>query len=167
MASLTWLDSSLRRSASLGQEVLERATRRAVDWNNVGVALASSTPGGADWTKGVSMKTHARLGVFAAVAGSMAQVTSQCERFYESGCCSEPSDTDRRHLSRFHPAPVSGKITPATAPGNKNGLSPDEDFDIRVPPGTYAVTAGVADSEQQTLLVNLKAGESFKLTFNF
>lgn len=49
----------------------------------------------------------------------------------------------------------------------QNGLSPDEDFDIRVPPGTYAVTAGMADSEQQTLLVNLKAGESFKLTFNF
>lgn len=45
--------------------------------------------------------------------------------------------------------------------------SPDEDFDIRVPPGTYAVTAGVADSEQQTLLVALKDGESFKLTFNF
>lgn len=57
MASLTWLDSSLRRSASLGQEVLERATRRAVDWNNVGVALASGTPGGADWTKGVAMVT--------------------------------------------------------------------------------------------------------------
>lgn len=46
-------------------------------------------------------------------------------------------------------------------------VSPEEDFHIRVPPGTYAVTAGVADSEQQTLLVNLKAGESFKLTFNF
>lgn len=57
MASLTWLDSSLRRSASLGQEVLERATRRAVDWSNVGMELASSTPGGADWTKAVPMVT--------------------------------------------------------------------------------------------------------------
>lgn len=49
----------------------------------------------------------------------------------------------------------------------QNVPSPDEDFHIWVPPGTYAVTAGVADSEQQTLLVDLKAGETFKLTFNF
>lgn len=57
MASLTWLDASLRRSARLGQEVLERATGRAVDWSNVGVALASSTPGGAGGTTGLSMVT--------------------------------------------------------------------------------------------------------------
>lgn len=43
----------------------------------------------------------------------------------------------------------------------------DVDVDIRVSPGTYAVTASMADSEQQTLLVSLEAGESFKLKFNF
>lgn len=46
-------------------------------------------------------------------------------------------------------------------------MDEDVDVDIRVAPGTYAVTASMADSEQQTLLVSLKAGESFKLKFNF
>lgn len=53
----------------------------------------------------------------------------------------------------------------------QNLSSPDEDVDmdvdIRVAPGTYAITASVADSEQQTVLVSLKAGESFKVQFNF
>ncbi|XP_031721142.1 A-kinase-interacting protein 1 isoform X3 [Anarrhichthys ocellatus] len=41
MASQAWLESSLRRSASLGLEVLERASRRSVDWTSTG---ASQTP---------------------------------------------------------------------------------------------------------------------------
>ncbi len=41
MASQAWLESSLRRSASLGLEVLERASRRSVDWSSTG---ASETP---------------------------------------------------------------------------------------------------------------------------
>lgn len=45
--------------------------------------------------------------------------------------------------------------------------SPSEDYVIEVSPGTYAITASMAESEQQTQMVNVKAGESFKLTFNF
>lgn len=41
MADPAWLESSLRRSASLGLEVLERASRRTVDWTSSG---ASQTP---------------------------------------------------------------------------------------------------------------------------
>lgn len=47
MKSQAWLDS-LRRSASLAQEVLERASRRAVDWNDPGLTPTSSTPDSAD-----------------------------------------------------------------------------------------------------------------------
>lgn len=47
MKSQAWLDS-LRRSASLAQEVLERASRRAVDWNDPGLTRTSSTPDAAD-----------------------------------------------------------------------------------------------------------------------
>lgn len=47
MKSQAWLDS-LRRSASLAQEVLERASRRAVDWNDPGLTQTSSTPEGTD-----------------------------------------------------------------------------------------------------------------------
>lgn len=191
--------------------------------------------------KSLLQKPHtAECDVFASMAGSMAQMASQCEvgdcsiyfssccscwmemwtgsvlqRFYNSGWCTEPSNSERRHLCRFHQSPGSRKITSATAsdtkvsstsewyfplpPGGaslhfsqllcwfsqtiKEGVglklksvswqnhpsSPDEDvdIDIRVSPGTYAVTASMADLEQQTLLVSLKAGESFKLKFNF
>lgn len=41
MADPAWLESSLQRSASLGLEVLERASRRTVDWTSTG---ASQTP---------------------------------------------------------------------------------------------------------------------------
>ncbi|KAM6973346.1 A-kinase-interacting protein 1 [Aplochiton taeniatus] len=96
MANQAWLESSLRRSAILGQEVLERASRRSVDW-------ASN---------------------------------------------SNPSQT-----------PIED--------GNQSeALLSDEDFHIEVSPGTYAITAGTADSRQQTRLVSIKAGESVNLTFD-
>uniref|UniRef100_A0A8C6M9P7 A kinase (PRKA) interacting protein 1 n=1 Tax=Nothobranchius furzeri TaxID=105023 RepID=A0A8C6M9P7_NOTFU len=44
--------------------------------------------------------------------------------------------------------------------------SAKEDFYIEVSPGTYAVTASLPESQQQTHLVRVKAGESFQLTFN-
>uniref|UniRef100_A0AAQ4RME5 Uncharacterized protein n=1 Tax=Gasterosteus aculeatus aculeatus TaxID=481459 RepID=A0AAQ4RME5_GASAC len=43
MANQAWLESSLRRSASLGQEVLQRASRRRVDWTSTGVSQTPST----------------------------------------------------------------------------------------------------------------------------
>ena len=47
MKRQAWLDS-LHRSASLAQEVLERASRRAVDWEEPGLTWTSSTPEDAD-----------------------------------------------------------------------------------------------------------------------
>lgn len=48
------------------------------------------------------------------------------QRFYESGCCTEPTDTERSHVSRFHTRPAAGMTSPAlstrkhaTAPDNK------------------------------------------------
>lgn len=43
MASQAWLESSLRRSASLGLEVLERASRRSVDWTSTGTSQTPTT----------------------------------------------------------------------------------------------------------------------------
>lgn len=187
--------------------------------------------------KSLLQKTRTESDVFARVAGSMAQVASQCgvsgfhiyfrscwiqmwtcpvllQRFYNSGCCTEPSDAERRHLSMFHQAPGSRNVPPPPPPDDivrdssstpppggarvtvyplshlhvnyhrhkkrvwvwklkfvcwQSHLSPDDDVDvdIRVSPGTYAVTASMEDCEQQTLLVSLQAGESFKLQFNF
>lgn len=43
MASQAWLESSLRRSASLGLEVLERASRRSVDWTSTSTSHSPTT----------------------------------------------------------------------------------------------------------------------------
>nr|XP_046250675.1 A-kinase-interacting protein 1 [Scatophagus argus]XP_046250676.1 A-kinase-interacting protein 1 [Scatophagus argus]XP_046250677.1 A-kinase-interacting protein 1 [Scatophagus argus] len=173
MASQAWLESSLRRSASLGLEVLERASRRSVDWTSTG---APQTPTATDEDAEIPVKrTHTELDdVFATIADLMAQMTYQCRRFYESGCCTEPTDTERSHVSRFHTRPAAGTTTPALsarkharAPGHKGRVSAaGEDFFIEVSPGTYTVTASTSQSQQQTQLVSVKAGESVNLTFN-
>ncbi|KAG8012346.1 hypothetical protein GBF38_020068 [Nibea albiflora] len=126
MASQAWLESSLRRSASLGLEVLERASRRSVDWTSTGPSQTSTTTD--EETQVPVKRTHTELDdVFVNIANLMAQMTNQCK----------------------------GHVSPAS-----------EDFFIEVSPGTYTVTAGLPDSQQQTQLVSLKAGESVDLTFN-
>ncbi|XP_034390254.1 A-kinase-interacting protein 1 isoform X2 [Cyclopterus lumpus] len=112
MASQAWLESSLRRSASLGLEVLERASRRSVDWTSTG---ESQTPTTTDEDAHIPVKrAHTELDdVFATLAGLMAQTSHQCKRFYESGCGPEPTDTERSHVSRFHSLPAVAMKTPA------------------------------------------------------
>lgn len=55
MASPAWLESSLRRSRRLGLEVLERASRRSVDWTSI---RASQTPTTTDKDAHVPVKVH-------------------------------------------------------------------------------------------------------------
>ena len=43
MTSHAWLESSLQRSASLGREVLQRASRRSVDWTSTGTSQTPTT----------------------------------------------------------------------------------------------------------------------------
>ncbi|XP_029290094.1 A-kinase-interacting protein 1 [Cottoperca gobio] len=166
MANQAWLESSLQRSASLGLEVLERASRRTVDWTSTG---ASQTPTTTDEDAQIPVKrAHTELDdVFATIAGFMAQTTYQCKRFYESGFCTEPTDTERSHVSRFHSRPAVGMKTPARSARNHARVSAaGEDFFIEVSPGTYAITASMPELQQQTQMVSVKAGESVDLTFN-
>ncbi|XP_047452955.1 A-kinase-interacting protein 1 [Mugil cephalus] len=164
MASQAWLESSLRRSASLGLEVLERASRRSVDWTSSG---ASQTPTTTDEDGHVTAKKRrSELNeAFAAITEFMAQTTHHCKRFYESGCCSEPNNTEKNHMSRFHTQPRAGKTYPLPRKPDR-GSGGDEDFYIEVSPGTYSITASTPESRQQTQLVSVKAGESINLTFN-
>ncbi|XP_008292659.1 A-kinase-interacting protein 1 isoform X2 [Stegastes partitus] len=165
MANQAWLESSLRRSGSLGLEVLERASRRSVDWTSTD---ASQSPTTTDEDAHIAVKTCPELDeAFATITEFMAQTTYHCKRFYESGCCSEPSDTEKKHMSRFHTRPGAGRIPPAL-PTRKHGRvsAAGEDFYIEVSPGTYAVTASMPESHQQTQLVSVKAGESINLSFN-
>ncbi|XP_026168317.1 A-kinase-interacting protein 1 isoform X1 [Mastacembelus armatus] len=166
MASQAWLESSLRRSASLGLEVLERASRRSVDWTSTGGSQTPATTD-EDIQKSV-LKTHTELDdAFATIADFMAQTTSQCKRFYESGCCTEPSGNERAHVSRFHARTAAQKTTSARPTRKHRRVSAaGEDFYIEVSPGSYAITASMPNLQQQTQLVSVKAGESINLTFN-
>ncbi|XP_035499640.1 A-kinase-interacting protein 1 isoform X1 [Scophthalmus maximus] len=166
MESQAWLESSLRRSASLGREVLRRASRRSVDWTSTG---ASQTPTTADEDSQIPVKSaHTELNdAFATIAEFMAQTTHQCKRVYESGCCPEPTDKEREHVCRFHTRPAAGKKAPSLPARKHDHVSAtDEDFYIEVSPGTYAITARVQESQQQTQQVSVRAGESIKLIFN-
>ncbi|XP_044213801.1 A-kinase-interacting protein 1 [Thunnus albacares] len=165
MASQAWLESSLRRSASLGLEVLQRASRRSVDWTSTS---ASQTPTTTDEDTQTPVEgRHIELDdAFATIAEFMAQTTYQCKKFYVS--CTEPSDNERKHVSRFHTRPAAGTTTTSALPPRKHGRVSDagEDFYIEVSPGTYAITASMPESHQQTQLVSINAGESVDLTFN-
>ncbi|XP_068169770.1 A-kinase-interacting protein 1 isoform X1 [Antennarius striatus] len=160
MASQAWLDSSLRRSASLGREVLERASRRRVHWDG-------HAPSPAHDAELPVKRAHSELDeVFANVVHFVGQTTCQCKKFYESGCCPEPTEAERIHASRFHHRPAA-RTTPAPSPRKPaKAWAAGEDVLIAVSPGTYAVTASAPSSRQQTKLVSVKDGESIHVTFN-
>uniref|UniRef100_A0A3Q2ZY56 A-kinase interacting protein 1 n=1 Tax=Kryptolebias marmoratus TaxID=37003 RepID=A0A3Q2ZY56_KRYMA len=105
MAHPAWLESSLRRSGRLGLEVLERASRRSVDWT--GTVAPQIPPTTSDEDAHVSAKgTRSELDeAFASIAEFMTQTTCRCKRYYECGHCSEPSDAEKTHMSRFHSRP--------------------------------------------------------------
>ncbi|XP_029010815.1 A-kinase-interacting protein 1 [Betta splendens] len=165
MGSQAWLDSSLRRSASLGLEVLERASRRSVDWTGCGASQSGSATD--EDTRIHVKRSHNELhDAFAAVTEFMAQTTCVCKRFYESGCCAEPNDAERTHVSRFHRQAAAVRTTPAEPSRTRAHVSTaGEDFYMEVAPGTYVVTASLPESQRQTQLVRVKAGESVNLTF--
>ncbi|XP_029910576.1 A-kinase-interacting protein 1 [Myripristis murdjan] len=165
MASQAWLESSLRRSASLGLEVLERASRRSVDWTSTSTSHSPTTTD-EDAQRPIK-RSHTKLDdAFETIADFMALTSYQCKKFYEADHCTERSNIERTHVCRFHTQTASGTSAPA-APTRRNGLeSADEDFYIEVSPGTYAITASLSDSQQQTQMVSIHAGESINLTFN-
>ncbi|CAB1331664.1 unnamed protein product [Coregonus sp. 'balchen'] len=106
------MELSLLRSARLGLEVLERASRRST--------------------------------------------------FYMSE--TEPMENERTHVCRYH---SQSHQRPGTSlQTRKHARSSHEDFHIEVSPGTYKITAGTQDSQQQTRVVRINAGESMNLTFH-
>ncbi|GAA6215313.1 A-kinase-interacting protein 1 isoform X2 [Lates japonicus] len=163
MANHAWLESSLCRSASLGLEVLERASRRRVDWASAG---ASQTSTSTDEDTQIPVKrAHRELNeAFATIANFMAQTTYQCKRYYESGCCTEPTEMERKHVSRFHTRPAAGKTIPAPSTRKHRRVSATgEDFYVEVSPGTYAITATMPESQQTQLRLGATETESCDL----
>lgn len=166
MANQAWLESSLRRSGRLGLEVLERASRRSVDWSSTGASHTSTTSDENAYV-GAKRAQSELHDAFATMTEFMEQTSRHCKTFYESGCCTEPSDAERTHVSRFHARPGTGRTTSAL-PQRKHQVpvsAAGEDFYIEVSPGTYAVTATLPDSQRQTRLVSVRPGESVNMVF--
>ncbi|KAB1272880.1 A-kinase-interacting protein 1 [Camelus dromedarius] len=113
-AALNGLDRrSLQRSAKLGQEVLERAKRRAVDWHSVELPKGSAgvisrerpyrERGPAAGTQrllpGEREERHPTLSAsFRTMAEFMDYTSSQCGKYYSSA----PEEGGAIHVSRYH-----------------------------------------------------------------
>ncbi|XP_010882540.2 A-kinase-interacting protein 1 [Esox lucius] len=165
MASQTWqLESSLRRSARLGLEVLERASRRSVDWSSISPSRSTTPTEGNAGVEEQGDSSHTNLDdAFETIAEFMAQTTCHCKNFYMSE--TEPGINERDHVCRYHSRSPQHTGT-SLQQTRKHARSLHEDFHIEVSPGTYMITAGTEDSQQQTRLVRIQAGESMNLTFH-
>uniref|UniRef100_A0A4W5QUC7 A kinase (PRKA) interacting protein 1 n=1 Tax=Hucho hucho TaxID=62062 RepID=A0A4W5QUC7_9TELE len=165
IARQAWqMELSLLRSARLGLEVLERASRRSVDWSGANPYPSTTSKddnAGSDEVQGDS--AHTSLDdAFETIAEFMAQTTYQCKNFYMSE--TEPMENERTHVCRYH---SQSHQRPGTSlQTRKHAQSSPEDFHIEVSPGTYKITAGTQDSQQQTRVVRINAGESMNLTFH-
>ncbi|XP_036391694.1 A-kinase-interacting protein 1 isoform X2 [Megalops cyprinoides] len=144
MSGQTWLESSLTRSSVLGLQVLERAKRRSVDWASVSASgkLSQADNGQRNHNDGVG-----------------------AENFYKSAPVQEPSTYEVNHVYRYHSQRLPGALHQRISEKTEK-LTLGEDFHIEVSPGTYSITAGTGDSDQQTRLVQVNAGESVNLTFH-
>ncbi|XP_049579717.1 A-kinase-interacting protein 1 isoform X1 [Syngnathus scovelli] len=99
MATLAGLEYSLQKSARLGLELLDRASRRKVNWSKPPPTYASM----AEIDKDLHKKTLAELQeAFASIIKFMAETHIQCKRFYDSVGCAQGSIIEREHVPRFH-----------------------------------------------------------------
>ncbi|KAG7281707.1 hypothetical protein CRUP_027779, partial [Coryphaenoides rupestris] len=151
MANQAWIEASLRRSALLGLEVLERASRRRADWTKASLTLQTPTAdheNGRNPPEGTHRPTHLNE-AFESIGEFMAQTTQQCMNFHRLGDYSEFSGAERTHVSRFHrhQHQAYGRILPTW---KQDCSSPREDFHIEVSPGSYTITAGMPHAHQQT-----------------
>lgn len=113
-AALNGVDRrSLQRSARLGQEVLERAKRRAVDWHSPGLpkgsvgAVSPERPCGGRWPAagplgllpGEREERRPTLSAsFRTMAEFMDYTSSQCGKYYSS----VPEEGGATHVYRYH-----------------------------------------------------------------
>uniref|UniRef100_A0A8D0CET5 A-kinase interacting protein 1 n=1 Tax=Salvator merianae TaxID=96440 RepID=A0A8D0CET5_SALMN len=173
----------MQRTATLAQEVLERAKTRKLNWPLP--ALQRRT------FQEVEDKDAFLAATFASVAEHMGHISAECERYY---CCVPPfqfKEYEVAHIFRYHSNQASQNLLkafqdeesksgpiveePAYADIESSALIPrknDSDSDpkdvyIDVSPGTY--TIGVfshEDTIKQTHLVKIQPGQTVNLTFD-
>ncbi|XP_054633845.1 A-kinase-interacting protein 1 [Dunckerocampus dactyliophorus] len=162
MSTLVWLESTLQRSARLGLEVLERASKRKM------VLMTPPETYTTDTSEDEAVQSSTNKGLtdleeaFATIAEFMARTSYHCKKFYQAAGCTGKSNIEKKHVARFHK-----HMNAASPPLGKHGKRSRaaEDFYIEVAPGAYSVSASLPGSRQQTKMVDLNAGETVSLTF--
>ncbi|XP_069824128.1 A-kinase-interacting protein 1 isoform X2 [Dendropsophus ebraccatus] len=173
-AADVWMEDSLRRSAELGRELLERARRRDVDWwstcihsdRGMGVRPGEETP---------QEERPASLDeAFSTLSQFMHQTTELCERYHSRIPAQRRSIRETQHISRFHcaklqrgPVRLPLRSSSATAPLQSSGrMQNARDVNFEVAPGTYRISAASPNYRTQRHLVHITPGQSVDLTFH-
>ncbi|XP_006873048.1 PREDICTED: A-kinase-interacting protein 1 isoform X2 [Chrysochloris asiatica] len=174
-AALNGMDRrSLQRSARLGQEVLERAKRRAVDWHLLELPKGSMgvrAPEGQDQERrraadpqrllpGEREERYPTLSAsFRTMVEFMDYASSQCGKYYSS----VPEEVGASHVYRYHRGKSELSWCSDTRTGQAESIS--KDLYIEVYPGTYSVTVGSNDLTKKTHVVAVDSGQSVDLVF--
>ncbi|XP_054998501.1 A-kinase-interacting protein 1 isoform X2 [Sorex araneus] len=175
-AALNGMDRrSLQRSARLGQEVLERAKRRAVNWHSRELPAGSlgvlsrershreSRPAAAFQRPLAGEREEKRPTLsasFRTMAEFMDYTSSQCGKYY----LSVPEEGGATHVHRYH----RGKSEEHLCSDIRNGHQTEtisKDLYIEVYPGTYSVTVCSKGLTGKTHVVAVDSGQSVDLVF--
>ncbi|XP_057363329.1 A-kinase-interacting protein 1 isoform X3 [Manis pentadactyla] len=171
-AALNGVDRrSLQRSARLGQEVLERAKRRAVDWHSL------------EFPKGrVRVLSRRRLYQETRQAAGPQHLLPG-EKYYSS----VPEEGGATHVYRYHRGKselhlcsdrgngqrkdtflgLGGicQVSECTPEASQPAQNISKDLYIEVYPGTYSITVGTNDLTKKTHVVAVDSGQSVDLVF--
>ncbi|XP_071074319.1 A-kinase-interacting protein 1 isoform X2 [Dasypus novemcinctus] len=162
---------TLQRSARLGQEVLERAKRRAVDWHSL--ELPKGSTGVLAW-EGLDHERRPEPGPQRLFLG---------QKYFSS----VPEEGGATHVYRYHRGKSELHLCSERGSGHRKDISLDlgginqasecdpeasqpaenisKDLYIEVYPGTYSVTVGSNDLTKRTHVVAVDSGQSVDLVF--
>ncbi|XP_025025381.1 uncharacterized protein LOC103066641 isoform X3 [Python bivittatus] len=143
----------MQRTATLAQQVLERAKTRKLNW-----PLPPQLQRRTFRVKGGTDEDASLDAAFASFAEHMGCISADCENYY----CSMPpfqfEEHEVAHIFRYHSKEASENLLRAFE---------NEEICIKVSPGTYTIsTSSYDDTIREAHLVNVQPGQSVNLTFH-
>nr|KAF6436797.1 A-kinase interacting protein 1 [Molossus molossus] len=171
-AALNGVDRrSLQRSAKLGQEVLERAKRRAVDWRSLELPQGSvgvfspERPYRERWPPAGPQRLLPGEKYYSSVPeeGGATHVYRYHRGNSQLHLCSDLGNGQRKEMSLGFGGIGQAKECVLEAPQPAEDIS--KDLYIEVYPGTYSVTVGANDLTKKTHVVAVDSGQSVDLVF--
>uniref|UniRef100_A0A8C5UXQ0 A-kinase interacting protein 1 n=1 Tax=Microcebus murinus TaxID=30608 RepID=A0A8C5UXQ0_MICMU len=174
-AALNGVDRrSLQRSARLGREVLERAKRRAVDWQSLECPRGSMGVFSREMLyqqrrpAAFPQRRLPREKYYSSVPeeGGATHVYRYHRGKSELNTCSDTETGQRKDTKRtsLHPGGIY-QISEHVPGVSKPAENISKDLYIEVYPGTYSVTVGSNDLTKKTHVVAVDSGQSVDLVF--